>query len=165
MGRVGSRKLGILAGRVGSQNLKPRATLLHATRIHFVFAKAGMIHSVRGWTRGCSGESVKFLDNACLTGALLRGVPQMGRYTIYGRPPTNTQGASKVNTDTHAPAAVGQYRAESDYTVSSKCRSASTVRPAADPRLSTYLSPPEQQQVIWWRPHRIAGKIRTSLNV
>jgi len=30
-------------------------------------AKAGMVHSVRGWTRGCADNTVRSVDNACLT--------------------------------------------------------------------------------------------------
>jgi len=34
--------------------------------------KVGMVRSVRRWTRGCAGKTVKSLDNVCRTGALLQ---------------------------------------------------------------------------------------------
>jgi len=35
-------------------------------------AKAGMAHSDCGWTCGCAGKTVKYLENTCHTWALLR---------------------------------------------------------------------------------------------
>jgi len=48
-----------------------------------VKARAGMVYCIHGWTRGCAGKTVKFLDNACHTWALPRwDFFIKGRYTF-----------------------------------------------------------------------------------
>jgi len=44
-------------------------------------AKSSTVHSIRGYTRGCTGKTVKSLDNACRIWALLQwGSFTKGRY-------------------------------------------------------------------------------------